>query len=183
MDDAAFERLIRQHYPGLLSLMRRRARDEHVAADLVNDAIILALEHYRAGRIADPQNIGGYVFQVAMNLLRNHRRKAENRVDLRADPDAIDRRMATEEDGTQLDPTTLEKVRRAVESLSTERDREIVKRFYLDEEEKDSICRSLGLSTLHFDKVVFRARKRLQQLLERSGVQRMDMRVLCAAVM
>lgn len=34
------------------------------------------------------------------------------------------------------------------------RHREIVKRFYLDEEEKDSICHALELSVLHFDKAM-----------------------------
>ncbi len=171
MDDAAFEGLIRQNYAGLLALVRRRARDENVAADLVNDAIVLALEHYRAGRIADPERIGGYIFQVAMNLLRNHRRKSENRGDLRADPELIDRTMAADEPADGLDARTLARVRSAIESLPAARDREIVKRFYLDEEEKDSICGALGLSTLHFDKVIFRARKRLKDLLSKTGVE------------
>lgn len=182
MDDAAFERLIRQNYAGLLALVRRRARDEQLAADLVNDAIVLALEHYRAGRISDPERIGGYIFQVAMNLLRNHRRKAENRSDLRADPESIDRSSSAHDSAVDgLDPGTIAQVRSAIESLPAQRDREIVKRFYLDEEEKESICRALGLSALHFDKVVFRARKRLRTALLEAGLRAIDQLMLCMA--
>ena len=65
-------------------------------------------------------------------------------------------------------------VRSLIESLPTARDREIVKRFYLDEDEKDVICRDLGLSALHFDKVIFRARQRMKALLEARGFKRSD---------
>ena len=61
-----------------------------------------------------------------------------------------------------------------VESLPTPRDREIVRRFYLDEEEKEAICRDLGLSPLHFDKVIFRARQRMRKLLEERGFKKTD---------
>ena len=58
--------------------------------------------------------------------------------------------------------------------MPTQRDREVVKRFYLDEEDKDAICRDLGLSALHFDKVIFRARQRMRSLLEARGFRRND---------
>ena len=59
-------------------------------------------------------------------------------------------------------------------SLPTVRDREIIKRFYLDEEDKAEICRSMGLSPLHFDRVMFRARQRVRVLLETKGFDKSD---------
>ena len=59
------------------------------------------------------------------------------------------------------------------------RDREILVRLYLQEEEKDTICRDLGLEAEHFDKVLHRARGRLKELLEASGLQRSDFFMLC----
>jgi hypothetical protein len=60
-------------------------------------------------------------------------------------------------------------------SLPTSRDREILIRFYLDEEDKDSICSSLRLSEAHFTRVIFRARNRFRELLERSGHHKADL--------
>ncbi len=49
-----------------------------------------------------------------------------------------------------------------------------MKRLYLVEEAKDEICRSLGLTPLHFDRVIHRARQRLRVLLEAKGLGKSD---------
>jgi RNA polymerase sigma-70 factor (ECF subfamily) len=58
--------------------------------------------------------------------------------------------------------------------MPAERDRVVLTRFYLQEDDKDVICRDLGLSPLHFDKVIFRARKRMKELLESHGFKKTD---------
>ena len=57
-------------------------------------------------------------------------------------------------------------VRDLVGQLEVERDRQIILRFYLTEEDKASICEDLGLSSLHFNRVLHRARQRYRQLYE-----------------
>ena len=165
--------LINQHYFGLLVLLRRKARDESLAKDVLNQALVTSLEHLRSGRVSDPSNIAGYVFQVALNHLRNHNRKAGERADRRADAVLIESVPA--DGGENPDEARLgRRVREVLSQLPTPRDREIVTRFYLDEEDKEAICRDLGLSPLHFDKVIFRARQRMRKLLEESGFQKAD---------
>ena len=56
-------------------------------------------------------------------------------------------------------------VRRLIGELDRSRDREILYRFYLAEERKEAICEELGLSTRHFNRVLFRARQRFKELL------------------
>jgi RNA polymerase sigma-70 factor, ECF subfamily len=183
LDRDGLAALIEQHYAGLLTLLRRKLRDEQLAADLLNQAFVTSLEHIRMERIADPSQMAGYVFQVAMNQLRNHRRKFVERQDRRASRDALDHLPAdagAPELGMDMDLRA--KVRGLVAQLSTARDREIVKRFYLDEEDKAAICRDLGLSSLHFDKVIFRARQRMRALLKAKGFNNPDilgLLVLC----
>ena len=158
-----------------MSLLRRKLGDEQLAADVLNQAFVTSLEHMQAGRISDPSQIAGYVFQVAMNQLRNHRRKFAERRDRRANPESLDQLPADgapPDAGIELDLHI--EIRALVGQLSTARDREIVKRFYLDEEEKDVICRELGLTALHFDKVIFRARQRMRALLEAKGYKKPD---------
>lgn len=58
-------------------------------------------------------------------------------------------------------------VRRLIGELPTDRDRQLLLRFYVAEEEKERICSDLGLDSLHFNRVLFRARHRFKELLER----------------
>jgi RNA polymerase sigma-70 factor (ECF subfamily) len=173
-DRTRLDALISSNYPGLRSLIFRTVRDRALAHDLLNEAVVIACEHYRSGRIAQRDRIAGYVYQVAMNLLRNYRRKLSEREDRRAGLQALELLAATDIDYERLESQIAARVRDIVEDLPTARDREIVTRFYLDEDEKETICLDLGLTHLHFDKVIHRARKRMKSLLEAQGFRKGD---------
>jgi RNA polymerase sigma-70 factor, ECF subfamily len=166
------ERLLVTEYPGLLVVLRRKARDPHLAADLLNDALVVALNNFDSGRIADPSHIGGYVFQVAMNLLRNHRRSFAENVGKRAEINDETLARVAVPDAVESDWS--QRVRKLLEELPSPRDRSLLKRFYLDEEDKGSICSQLQISPLQFDKIIFRAKKRLLDAFQSSGLRKVD---------
>ena len=60
------------------------------------------------------------------------------------------------------------------------RDRDILVRFYLNDEAKEEICRELRLSEEHFNRVIFRARNRFRELLEQRGFWKADLLTLVA---
>jgi RNA polymerase sigma-70 factor (ECF subfamily) len=60
-------------------------------------------------------------------------------------------------------------VRRVLAEMPSERDRQILFRFYLAEDDKESICLDLGLTSLHFNRVLFRARERYRELYEETA--------------
>ena len=68
-------------------------------------------------------------------------------------------------------------VRALLDGLKKERDREILKRFYVQEEDKESICSYLGVDSTHFNRVLFRARRRLRSEIE-ADERRSQMRVI-----
>jgi RNA polymerase sigma-70 factor (ECF subfamily) len=171
VDLSAFYR----EYAGLRSLIIRRAGDPEAAADIFHDAIVTTLQKLRSGEIDNPKVLGGYIYRVALNHLRNYRRKDKSDISSAHDVEAL-------ADQANLPPDTevqrgqwARMARIALRDLPTSRDREILIRFYLDEEDKDSICSSLGLSDAHFTRVIFRARNRFRALLERSGYQSKDL--------
>lgn len=175
VQDELSDAFVKQHYAGLQLLLQRRIKDSAIAADMLNEAVATAITHLRVGRIAEPERLPGYVYRVALNLYRNYRREFDNRPELRASADDVQQLAGSDRDpGDSLDPSLLQQVRALILSLPTPRDREIVKRFYLDEEEKEAICQSLALAPLHFDKVIFRARQRMRSLLEAKGFLRSD---------
>lgn len=165
-------------YPGLRALILRRVRDPQLAADILQDAALTALEKLRAGKIADPRSIGGYVFRVALNHWRNYRRKDRTSVSSSADLESLP-------DGDEIPDMTgigreqwAAAVRLALKELPTARDRDLLERFYLNDESKDAICASLGLSDAHFNRVIFRARNRFRRVLERRGYSKLDLLLL-----
>lgn len=185
MDDQNIsDEFVKRHYPGLYSLLLRRIKDASVAAEMLQEAVITAMRNAKAGRVAEPDKLAGYIYRVALNLYRNYCRAHDNRPELRTEPDAIQSLPADNTAELSVEPAVLQRVCSIVAALPTERDREIVKRFYLDEEDKESICASLGLSPLHFDKVMFRARQRMRALLEAKGFAKSDffgVLLVCAA--
>lgn len=167
-------------YPGLRALILRRVRDPEVAADILQDAAVTTLEKLRNGEIAHPEKLGGYLYRVALNHLRNHRRKdrtslssPEGLSDLcedKGDPD-------WERVGR---PAWAAAARRVLEELPAERDRDLLVRFYLYDEAKEQICRELQLSQENFNRVIFRARNRFRELLEQRGLWKADLLTVVA---
>jgi RNA polymerase sigma-70 factor (ECF subfamily) len=166
--------ILERDYLGLLKQFTRLLRDRVLAEDLVNDAVAEALVKLREQMIDEPERITGFIHAVAINRLRNHRRRLCNRCEVRATPAVLDQ-LSTSSDPTEaLDHGQLvSRVLDVIDELPTERDREVMRRFYLDEEEKSSICADLHLSPTHFDKVAFRARQRMRALL--AAARRTDM--------
>ena len=58
-------------------------------------------------------------------------------------------------------------MRALLNELGQPRDREILQRFYVQEEDKERICNDLHLDGAHFNRVLFRARERFRELVMR----------------
>ncbi len=167
-------------YPGLTALILRRVGDPEIAADILQDAAVTALEKLRSGQITRPENMGGYLYRVAINHLRNYRRKDRTALSGPAGLDEL-----PDSDG---DPDWdhvgrhqwAEAARRILDEMPVARDRDLLLRFYLDDEEKSQICRELHLSEEHFNRVIFRARNRFRELLKQHGLWKADFFALAA---
>ena len=173
--DGAHEMLLRD-MSGLKAQLTRVTRDAELAADLLQDAIVTALQKLEAGEIEHRGQLDGYVYRVALNHLRNYRRKDKSPV---SGPDALtdlvdadgENRPARVIQGGQFGTV----VTRLLKEMSSPRDREVLIRFYLQEEDRGALCRSLALTDLQFNRVIFRARARFRELLERRGYGKADL--------
>ena len=169
-------------YPGLRALILRRVRDPELAADILQDAAVTTLEKLRSGEIAHPENVGGFLYRVALNHLRNHRRKDRSAL---SSADALDELPASENDADWENVRGRQwatAARRMLEEMPVARDREVLVRFYLDDEDREKICRELRLSEEHFNRVIFRARNRFRELVEHRGFRKADLLTIAAAI-
>jgi RNA polymerase sigma-70 factor, ECF subfamily len=161
---------------GLKAQLTRVTRDAELAADLLQDAIVTALQKLEAGEIEHRGQLDGYVYRVALNHLRNHRRKDKSPV---SGPEALPELVDAESENRPA--RVLENgrfgtvVAQLLKEMPSPRDREVLMRFYLQEEDRGALCRSLALTDLQFNRVIFRARGRFRELLERRGYGKADL--------
>jgi RNA polymerase sigma-70 factor (ECF subfamily) len=178
---AQIETLISREYAGLRLLIARRTRDPELAADLLNDAICTTWEKWQAGQIDRPEQIAGYVFQVAMNLLRNQRRSHGDRPDKRGDSRMLEN-ISAEPAAEPFEQGIARQVLAIVRGMTPARDRMVIVRFYLEEEDRESICRDMGLTADQFTKILHRARRRLRELVEARGIKGTDLFAVLAMI-
>jgi RNA polymerase sigma-70 factor, ECF subfamily len=182
-DKSQIAALISREYVGLRLLITRRTGDAQAAAELLNDAVCTTWEKWDAGRIEHPEQIAGYVFQVAMNHWRNRRRTIAERPEKRTDARALEALPSSEplqDEG--IESHIAVRVKEFLRGMGSQRDRAVLVRFYLDEQDRESICRDLNMSPAQFAKILHRARGRLRRLLESSGLKGSDLFCLLAVL-
>jgi RNA polymerase sigma-70 factor (ECF subfamily) len=160
--------LVARYSRGLLFHLRRMTGDPTWSDDLHQETFRVVLERLRAGGIAEPGRLAGFVLATGRNLFLGGWRKQTRRGE-RDVADAVEMDPADPEPGQLarlVREEEIKKVRRLIGELGTDRDRQILFRFYVAEEEKETICSALGLASLHFNRVLFRARQRFRELLE-----------------
>ena len=171
-DRQAESRMLVALRPGVLAVLRFGAFHRWVdAEDLTQETLHIVVERVRARTIEDPRRVFSFAASTARNLALNAARKALRQQTI-VDSDLVDElaqnlEMEQSELSDTDDRHLAEAVVAMLEELPTERDRQMLTRFYLDGVDKQQLCRELSLSPKHFDRVLMRARSRLRTIIER----------------
>jgi RNA polymerase sigma-70 factor, ECF subfamily len=176
--DADAEAVLITRLQSGLRLVANRASggDFELACDVCQEALVILIKRLRTTGLDDPTGLEAFAAQTARNLVIAARRKNQ-RQRTATDTEAL----ASLPDPRRLVPEELASgrlgalVRRLVSQLPGDRDRTILTRFYLKEDDKSEICRDLNLTELGFNQVIFRARNRLRQLLVEAGIDKQDL--------
>lgn len=171
-DRKAESRMLVALRPGVLAVLRFGAFHRWIdAEDLTQEALQIVTERVRTRTIDDPRKVFAFAAATARNLALNAARKALRQQTV-VDSELVDelaQNMEMEQtDFTDSDDRHLaQAVAALLDELPTDRDRLVLMRFYLDGADKRELCRELGLSPNHFDRVLMRARDRLRTIIER----------------
>lgn len=162
--------MVARYSRGLGYLLVRRIGDDERARDLLQETFCIAIEKLRKEELTKPERLAGYLrgiaVRVAWNAGRCRKREPTGLDDLAisAIPHNECRQFQHVASGE-----TQSAVRKILQSMPVKRDRELLTRFYVYDQDKQEICRELGLESLHFNRVLFRAKNRLRKLLEESA--------------
>lgn len=167
---AAEEELVRRFSRGITFLLRRVTRDPAAAEDFHQETFRLAIEKVRRGEIREPDKLPGFLASLARNLATEDARRGIRR-DQWHDRDPELAEQAPDRAPGQLSALLSKErasiVRQVIGELEQDRDRQLLFRYYIAEEEKEKICLDLALDQVHFNRVLFRARQRYKDLYEK----------------
>lgn len=166
-DRGSEEVLVQRYQRGVTLIVRQAVRNSATAQDLVQEVLVLAIEKIRKGEIREPEKLSAFLCGLARNVVIGHFRRAVRHEG--GDPCGIGDSVA---DSARRPDQEMERqeqvrlIRQVLDEMPSHRDREILRRYYLAEEEKEAIREDLSLSSLHFNRVLYRARERFRELYE-----------------
>ena len=137
---------------------------------VAGEALRVVLLRLRAGKLDQPDSLAGFLRGTALNLLANELRRSERRL-ADASSDWMDQIVGESSDpyDTVESDDLVQNMREVISGMKVERDRELLWRYYVDEDPKDRLCAQYELSPEHFDRVLHRARGRLKELWQSHG--------------
>ena len=168
-DDDAEAQFVQRYSRWLRLILFKRIKDAELALDLTQQALLTVLIRLRKRPLDEPAKLDNFVYRTAINLFINDARQKSRRRTF-ADSERIENIPAP--DPSPFDALVREQMSAAIielmKKLPTDRDREILYRFYILGDEKALVCQDLNISLLHFNRVLYRARQRFRKLLQQS---------------
>ena len=155
-DREAEAELVKHFQPAVLNIIRQ-ATNSSMIEDFAQDTLLVVIVKIRNGELNHPERLGAFVVKVAKNRvieqMRKLRRQSGEDLDLAVQvrdpaPTALDQLQRAER---------LKKIRNLIDELNP-RYRELLLRYYINEEPKEKICAALQMTSKQFDGVIHRAR-------------------------
>lgn len=152
--------------PRLRLLLVRWTRDVELAEDLCQDVVLAVVQAIREGRVRSLQALPAYAHQAARNaLMMSIRKRSPELTDTVPDVSPVwgDSPPTPLEACERAEVSSLTKI--ALDSLTTQRDRDLMRGFYADGRSKPELMEEFSLTKDQFDRVISRARSRMLELL------------------
>jgi RNA polymerase sigma factor (sigma-70 family) len=163
-DASALEQIYRIFSTGIRFYLCRQLGPQDLD-DRVHDVFLIIVQSIQKGELREPERLMGYVRtivrrQVAAQIDDNVKAR-RNQADLEFGMALSDRHPNPER--SAIEHQNGELALRVLNSLP-KRDREVLARFYLEEQPPDRICREMGLTQTQFRLVKSRAKARFGEL-------------------
>ena len=171
-DESGMEELYRLFGRGIRYYLCRQLGHQELD-DKVHDTFVIVVQAIRRGELREPDRLMGFVRTVVRRQVAAyideavHSRKDELNLDLGV-------RVADRRNNPEQSAAFRQKVELMLEVLRSlsERDREILTRFYLDEQSQESICQEMALSETQFRLLKSRAKARFGEIGKRKLQQK-----------
>jgi len=168
-DQGAEAELVSSFARPLWLKLHARLRVPHLIEDARQETFLRVLTYFRSGKtLNNPASLPGFVLSVCNNvcyeLLRSHTRHPQMPEEAPDPPD-----VAVDPEENMVTQERKQIVTRILDDLS-EKDRQLLRRVFLDEADKDDVCEELGVTREYLRVLVHRAKLRLKAALAGTGM-------------
>lgn len=166
-NDEAKNQFVLINYNWLLFIVRRKFSRSNNHEDIVQDAFMIVINNLEQGKVSNPRVILSYLRTTALNIGFEYLRQ-DKKFKSSIDHDLLEEIESSKEDilTTIIWNDKTKYVKQVITELKVQRDQDILYGFYFLDKSKVSICQQLELSSEHFDRVLYRAKQRLKQLIQ-----------------
>jgi len=175
-DPAGMEQLYAVFVKGVRFFLWRQLGAQDLD-DKVHDVFLIITQSIRRGELRDPERLMGYVRTVVRRQVAAH---IDSAVHARRNHQALDPSLTLSDHQPDPERRAIEKENQdvALRMLAglPKRDREVLIRFYLQEQSAEEICRDLKLTETQFRLIKSRAKARYGELGRRRFSQRSGFR-------
>jgi RNA polymerase sigma-70 factor, ECF subfamily len=164
-EDPATERHFTEYFGSLLSLkLRGRLRSPAAVEDAKQETFVRVLTTIKQrGGLERPETLGAFVNSVANNVLFELYRSQSRTTSMPEDaPDPVDERSSAESD--LMASEDIDRLRTALAALPP-KEQQLLRWLFLEERDKDDICRQLQIDRGYLRVLLFRAKLRLREQL------------------
>jgi RNA polymerase sigma-70 factor (ECF subfamily) len=143
--------------------LRSRLKSPEAIEDVRQETFARFFVALRDGRILQPERLGSFVNSICNNVLLEHYRAGSRQSSLEDEKkqDFPDKRIDLL--GALAAKETEKKVREILEQLS-ERDRRLLRDVFLEERDKDEVCRDFGVDRDYLRVLLHRAKQSFKSL-------------------
>jgi RNA polymerase sigma-70 factor (ECF subfamily) len=177
-DEAYLKRLRERDFPTeqhfvayfrklLLIKLRSRLRSSQAVDDIAQETFLRVFKAMQVeGGIRQPERLGAFVNSVCNNVLQEFYRSVDHGASLDDDvPEPVDKLIDLE--GFLVTKQTREQVRKVL-ALLGDKDRQLLRSIFLEEKEKDDVCREFGVDRDYLRVLLHRAKQSFRAYYERS---------------
>lgn len=161
-DRQAEAEMVQLFNSGLITVLKGKTRQDSHVDDLLQETWRIAIEQIRKGQLKNKQSLAYYINGIAKNLaITKYRSNKADKEDEFTD-DIFDPQDDPSKSIYRTEVATM--VLKIIEKVKPPRYRDLLMRFYIEQENKESLCDEFELSELHFNRVLFRARNKFKEL-------------------
>src|SRR5947209_3162728 len=163
-EDAGMEQLYKLFSRGIRYYLCRQLEPQELE-DKVHDTFLIVVNAIRKGDLREPERLMGFVRTVVRRQVAAYIEQAvhtrREQTDLETGITVADRKQNPEQEAILKQKSEL--MKSALEALS-ERDRDILVRFYLQEQSQEQICREMSLTETQFRLLKSRAKAKFGEI-------------------
>ena len=157
--DHATERHFVAYFNKLLLIkLRSRLRSAQEIEDIRQETFVRVLKAVRTeGTIRQPERLGAFVNSICNNVLQEYFRSSQRTDQFDEDaPEPAD--PSPDVDGMLVTLQAIDQVRRILAELP-ERDRRLLRAIFMEEKDKDDVCREMGVNREYLRVLLHRAKQ------------------------